>query len=134
MNMPFQTIADRVAVQYPGYCVQIEDVPESPKTRAIAVYGVEKADVAAVKKMIRDLDWDLCQPEGFAALTRVIDAETTAAFYPTLLPAVKDTFAALVSAMQRRLKNDDLPTDPHWPSSPVYGKTSPANDEFALAA
>jgi len=85
MKTVFDKISGRVTEAYPDSYVRIEDVPDSPRTRAIAVYGVVRAKVAEVKRFIKDLDWKLCCPKGYVALARVVDFDTTEKFYPDIL-------------------------------------------------
>lgn len=128
MNNLFQTIADAVASRFPDYHVAIEEIPDSPLTRAIAVYDVAQNDIRLVKGFINDLDWELCQPAGIASLARVVNQATTAACYPQFQSA-----SLLLAAFHRLPK----PTRPEssliWTAKPEY-TVKRDNTELALAA
>ena len=82
MEHLFKSIVDAVKSKFGCYHVQAEVVPDSPQTRLIAVYDVSIEDVPAVRQTIKDLDWDVCQPNGLAALPHVVNAAKTSRFYP----------------------------------------------------
>ena len=86
MQAIFDKILRLVEKQFPRFHVEIEAVPDSPDTRAIAVYGVDATDVKIVKAFINDQDWNLCQPTGCAVIPRVVSYGTTKQYYPQFLP------------------------------------------------
>jgi len=55
----------------------------------VAVYGVSDDDVPTVRRMIKDLDWEECQPSGLVALARIVTAATTREYYPDLAARTK---------------------------------------------
>jgi len=133
MNEIFERIANKVKSAFPAYCVRVEEVPDSPCTCAIAVYGVAAGDAPAIKRLIDDLDWDLCQPAQLAALARVVSIESTRSYYPELLPTPSVSFADLVSAICRGLgAAPDIRVFSRLPSDCAAGVRR--DDELALAA
>lgn len=127
MNI-FEQIANFVKSKFSAYHVQIEEVPDSPNTRSIAVYGVEKNDIVEVRNCINDLDWEICQPKGLVALARIVDFETTKEYYPACLPLPKNSDYDLI----QQLVAVNAPYRPWEPVCNIPARSS--NEELAFAA
>ena len=82
----FASVQNKAVELFPDYTIQMEPVPESPMTRAIAVYGVPAASVKAVRAKINDLGWEHAMPHDLVVLARVVNAAVTAEYYPELMP------------------------------------------------
>jgi hypothetical protein len=82
MNNIFEQVLNTVQSVFNSFSVRVEEVPESPCTRLVSVYGVPRSRVNEVKQLIRRLDWDLCVPAECGVLAHVVDEETTMEYYP----------------------------------------------------
>jgi hypothetical protein len=134
MEDMFDQLARRVRTQFPSFYVTVEEVPESPRTRAIAVYGVPLSAVKTVRSFINDLDWELSQQSDCAVLARVVNRETTAAYYPEHLPLVADYLFTLLQSFQQPMLAEDIWSRPQLPPRHTPAVQYPANHELALAA
>ena len=134
MKDVFNQIARRVAARFPSFYVTVEEVPDSPRTRAIAVYGVPLDQVKTVRAFINDLDWELTRQSDCAVLARVVNRETTAAYYPEHLPLVADYLYSLLQTFQQPLLAEDIWSWLNLPPRHAPAVQSAANDTLALAA
>lgn len=132
MNTVFDTIIRVVSEKFGQYHVQLEVVPESPNTRLVAVYGVSASDMVYVRQMIKDLDWELCLPQGLVALAHVVNAETTTQHFPEFASTPPEASVSFWSLIY-----DHLPSrcvDQAWIPPNRYRPTTSANTQYALAA
>jgi len=146
MNDPMahaEVILTTIKTAYPQYHAEIEETVDSPSTIAAAVYGVAKEDLAAVRQLINDLDWEIFGTTEMALMPLVVDRPSTEAHYPEYLqysehdaPLCLGALAEIdaLFGLHANMKVAVTMTDRHWPAPAQAPALDMSPDEWALAA